>query len=1005
MRELYEGCNASCLLTFDAYGALGGVDGALGRRAEAVFSALPDEARAAFGDVFHALVTVNASGEGSGLRRRAPLASIAATPDQRTLVDALIAHRFLTADRAGDLPIVSLTHEALIRRWERLANWLAANREYLRLRARIEQAQGHWEQEHQDPSLLLPAGLPLAEGRTLLLATPGLLSSETTQFIRASIASHESARSRRIRVRRTVIGALTLLLVLISVLGAAAVMQRLNVEAVQNEKIQTEVALEKEKEQKRLADRYRGEAERLNASLTFQKGTAFSNEGDAGRGMLWMARGLDICPESASNLERAIRSALASAAATVHTLESVFLVSGQGVLATFSPDGKTLLFGGKGASLIDAATGQPRGVFQNSVRPVSGGDFSPDGGLFVTSTMGGVIRVADATSGEDIGPTITHRGTVKSVVFSPDGKTLLAAAQFGLSLQCYDVGTRRPVGPAFACRENLYSAAYSPDGRRIATAAMESTARLWDAVTGEPLGPPLAHPGLVFAATFSPDGKTLLTGCLDGAARFWSVESGKPFGPILRHKGPVRSAVFSRDGRLALTSSEDGTARLWEVATGRPVGQWLSHSGELRHASFSPDQTHILTAGFDGDARLWRLASEESLARVLPQPGAVAAIAFSPDGKRVLTGCQESEQRPGESRLWDTATGAPVGPPLLQQGQVMQVAFSPDEKLALTAGNDRTVRLWNANDSTPARDPWVYGNVVAAVAISPDGRLAAVGGRGGVIQLREVARGNIVASWQAYNSQGFWVWTLQFSPDGRTLLSGGGEEGRLWSMPDGRPIGQPMQHALEARTAVLSPDGQIVLTCSDDKTARLWSAHDGHPLSPPLVHQGLVRAGSFRPDGKIVATAAGDGTVRLWEVPSGRSLLPPLLHDSWVRSVAFSPDGRTLATGSDDETARLWSAEDGTPLGAVLRHRGPVNKVAFSHDGRIVLTASSDGTARLWTPPPPVSGDRANVVMRVQVLTGLELNAEGTMQVMSGDAWQRRRRQLQESGAPFGIGP
>ena len=126
----------------------------------------------------------------------------------------------------------------------------------------------------------------------------------------------------------------------------------------------------------------------------------------------------------------------------------------------------------------------------------------------------------------------------------------------------------------------------------------------------------------------------------------------------------------------------------------------------------------------------------------------------------------------------------------------------------------------------------------------------------------------------------------------------------------------------------------------------------------------------------------------------------PLSHNDWVRSVAFSPDGKTLATGCDDDGARLWSADNGTFLGAALRHRGPVNRVAFSPDGKTVLTASSDDTARLWTPPPPVGGALETVILWAQVLTGMELNADDTIQDLSADDWQKCRRQLQELGGP-----
>jgi WD40 repeat protein/tRNA A-37 threonylcarbamoyl transferase component Bud32 len=781
-------------------------------------------------------------------------------------------------------------------------------------------------------------------------------------------------------------------------------------------------------EARKEAEVYRAKAERLSALMIFRKGADLCEEGDAGRGILWMAHSLSVCPESAHDLDRTIRTGLSSAAVKLHTLESVHASPTPIVAAAFSPDGKTVLVGGKDAYLLETGTWKRRGDAQAAVREISGGAFSPDGKLFVTSTMGGIVRVGDGTTGKDVGPAIHHPGTAKSVVFSPDGKTILVGAQFGVTLQGYDVKTRQPISPEFtspeglsitgtsavgllasagplvaastlvpgrSCLDNVYAAVYSPDGKRIATAAMERTARIWDAKTGQTIGRPLIHPGVVFTAAFTPDGKTLATGCLDGGIRFWDVETGKPADRVLRHRGAVRSITFNRDGSLMATSSEDGVARVWETASGRPVGQVLSHPSEMRHALFNPDETHLLTAGFEGTIRLWRLAQEQSLAKVLPHPGAVAVALFSPEGRSVLTGCQESEKRPGESRLWNAVTGEPLGPPMSQNGQVMGAAFSPDGKLALTVGNDRTARLWNTSDSTPAQPPWQYGNVVAAAAFSPDGKIAAIGGRGSVVQLREVSTGKEVGHWQAYDRQGLWVWTLEFTPDGKTLLSGGGLAGRLWNMPDGTSTGQAMEHVSEARTALLSPDGQVVLTCSHDKTARLWSARDGQALCPPLVHKGEVRTGAFHPSGKVVATCAADGTVRLWEVPSGKSLMPPLLHDNWVRSVAFSPDGVRLATGCDDGTARLWNADDGASLGAVLQHRGPVNRVVFSPNGKTVLTASGDGTARLWTPPPPIEGKPASVALWLEVQTGMELDADQTVHLLPADAWQQRRQELE----------
>jgi WD40 repeat protein len=91
---------------------------------------------------------------------------------------------------------------------------------------------------------------------------------------------------------------------------------------------------------------------------------------------------------------------------------------------------------------------------------------------------------------------------------------------------------------------------------------------------------------------------------------------------------------------------------------------------------------------------------------------------------------------------------------------------------------------------------------------------------------------------------------------------------RLWSTQGGTPIGKVMKHQARVTSVSFSPDGQTVLTSSEDRTARLWSAHDGTPIGPAMVHPAPVRVVGFSPDGRHVVTSAEDQVTRTWEVPS-----------------------------------------------------------------------------------------------------------------------------------------
>jgi WD40 repeat protein len=115
-------------------------------------------------------------------------------------------------------------------------------------------------------------------------------------------------------------------------------------------------------------------------------------------------------------------------------------------------------------------------------------------------------------------------------------------------------------------------------------------------------------------------------------------------------------------------------------------------------------------------------------------------------------------------------------------------------------------------------------------------------------------------------------------------------------------------------------------------------------------HESTVRSATFSPDGQRVVTASDDETARVWRVDGQEEPVVLRGHGGGqVVSAAFSPNGQRVVTASDDETARVWRV-DGQGEPVMLRgHEGQVVSAAFSPDGQWVVTASEDGTARLWT--------------------------------------------------------
>jgi eukaryotic-like serine/threonine-protein kinase len=205
------------------------------------------------------------------------------------------------------------------------------------------------------------------------------------------------------------------------------------------------------------------------------------------------------------------------------------------------------------------------------------------------------------------------------------------------------------------------------------------------------------------------------------------------------------------------------------------------------------------------------------------------------------------------------------------------------------------------------------------------------------------------------------VGSVCFSPDGETVLTGS-EDGtaRLWDTQTGRTLAVLTGHANEITSACFSPDGKTVLTGSHDRTARLWNAQTGQEKSKLEGHTGPVMSACFSLDGRTVLTGSLDGTARTWNTETGREKVAFRGHAGGIVCVCFSPDGKLVLTGNGtvftssgkvigggDHTARLWDAETGKEKFKLDGPKGSASSACFSPDGKTVLTAG-ELTARLW---------------------------------------------------------
>jgi WD40 repeat protein len=324
--------------------------------------------------------------------------------------------------------------------------------------------------------------------------------------------------------------------------------------------------------------------------------------------------------------------------------------------AAFSPDGKTLVTGGtRTVTFWDLATAKPRHGYAGHQGEVGGFVFLPGGKELLTGGYDRPIYRWEIATGKLVGRLLgPMRDWNSTLALSPDGKTLAALGP-DLSVVLLDADTgkerlkfTRHLPPRTSAHTAM-AVVFSPDGETVISAAqtIDNTIRIWSAANGQELRK-IEVPKGASTLAVSPDGKTLYSTNWEGPVRAWDVPTGQEVRTFEIPGRAMARLALSPDGRH-LACASGGQVFVWDTVTGRELSRLEKLKGWQGSLVFSADGRTLAAVGDeDGVVNLWEVASGRVRWKVAGHAGAVKGLAFSPDGRILATGSSDTT-----ALLWD----------------------------------------------------------------------------------------------------------------------------------------------------------------------------------------------------------------------------------------------------------------------------------------------------------------------------------------------------------------
>ena len=283
---------------------------------------------------------------------------------------------------------------------------------------------------------------------------------------------------------------------------------------------------------------------------------------------------------------------------------------------------------------------------------------------------------------------------------------------------------------------------------------------------------------------------------------------------------------------------------------------------------------------------------------------------------------------------------------------VSAVAWSPDSTQIASGSSDTTVKVW---DAMVGNQKWTYNprTFIRTIAWSLDGKRLAFGGNNRKVHIWDMVQQREMLQYTGHSDV---ITSLSWSPDGRHIVSGGGQTQRkkqdftlhIWDTATGNYVLTYTGHSANVHAVQWSPNGKYIASSDHDKTVHVWEAATGRRVYTYTKLKDDIMALAWAWDSQRLAAGGFDDIVQIWDALTGSNILTYHGHSQPITAIAWSPDGSQIASGGFDKTVQIWDAVNGKTIYTYKGHSHYVLALSWSPDGTRIASGGSDMTVQMW---------------------------------------------------------